>query len=56
MGLVDNAQSSFRDLPEQLIMKLVENKLEGGHADMEAKSASAGKCADARLAWKLLQQ
>jgi hypothetical protein len=54
VSLVDNPHAAFGDLPEELIVELVEYKLQGGHADIEAYSTTAGKCADAYLAWKLL--
>jgi hypothetical protein len=54
VSLVDNSHAAFGNLPEQLVVELVENKLQGSHADIEAYSTAAGKCADAHLAWKLL--
>jgi len=31
-------------------MELIDDEFEGGHADMEAQSTAAGKCADVNLA------
>jgi hypothetical protein len=54
IGLVNDAHAAFGDLPEQLVTELVLNQFHRGHTVMEAQSATAGKCADAGLAWKLL--
>jgi hypothetical protein len=50
VGFVNDAHPAFGDLPEQLIMELIDDEFEGGHTVMEAQSTAAGKCVDVNLA------